>query len=65
MFDAPCLIVRRDPLGKRANVKVNPRRIDRPSVGLPSVAAALQYAQEQSRKTGLPLVDETGGEHDR
>jgi len=60
MPDGPGLVVKRDAFGRRAVVEYHPRRFDRPSVTLPTVGDALKYAEEQSRETGLPVVDQTG-----
>ncbi len=61
MPDSEFLLVRRDVFGRRAVVEHHPRRTDRPTAALPDVASALRFADELSRETGLPVVDETGG----
>lgn len=63
MGEREFLLVRRDVFGRRAVVEHHPRRADKPTAALPDVPSALRFADELSRETGLPVIDETGGGH--
>ena len=55
------IVIEASPLGRRAYLSIEPRRVDRPATSHPDAEAARHAAEALSLELGWPIDDRTQG----